>query len=102
MGASGPGWSRAPAAPRTNPWAIGALVCGVLAFAAFGPLAGIPAIVAGHKALRQIRLGRGIGYGLAKAGLILGYLDLALVAVGVLLFLAFAHASPAPSPVRVG
>jgi hypothetical protein len=67
-------------AQRVCPWAIGALVCGVLALG-FGPLAGIPAVIAGHKALRQIRRTGECGYGLANAGLVLGYVIVALMAL---------------------
>jgi tetrahydromethanopterin S-methyltransferase subunit C len=59
-------------------------VCGLLSLG-FGPLASIPAVIAGHEALRQIRRTGDGGYGLAKAGLILGYITLALMAVAVLL-----------------
>jgi uncharacterized protein DUF4190 len=84
MPANGPHWPDTPAARRTNPWAISALVCGVLALG-FGPLTGIPAVIAGHKALREIRRTGDRGYGLANAGLILGYVFVALTALGVLL-----------------
>jgi hypothetical protein len=82
--AKGPHWADPPAILAANRWAVSALVCGILSLG-FGPLAGIPAIIAGHKALRQIRRTGDYGYGLAEAGLILGYVTLALVALGVLL-----------------
>lgn len=62
---------------RTNSLAIAALLCGIaqLTF----PLAFIAAIILGHKARRQIRRTREDGYGLATAGLALGYFSLALI-----------------------
>jgi Domain of unknown function (DUF4190) len=59
--------------------------------------AGIAAIILGHKAQRQIRRTGDDGYGLAKAGLILGYLALALAALVLLFALATSH-SVVPGP----
>lgn len=61
-------------AHRTNPLAIAALVCGIVQFAF--PLAFIAAIILGHKARQQIRRTGEEGYGLATAGLVLGYFSL--------------------------
>ena len=82
---------------RTNPWAIAALVCGILAFCGLGPI-GIAAIILGHKARGQIRRTGENGYGLAKAGLVLGYLVLALSVFALLVILAFSHAVPGTPP----
>lgn len=84
-----------PRAQRTNPFAIAALVCGIVQFCGAFP-AGIVAIFLGHKALRQIRQTGEDGYGMAKAGLILGYLGLSLALFTVLLMLAMDHAAPGP------
>jgi hypothetical protein len=65
---------------RTNPMAIAALVCGIVAFAGIFP-AGIAAVILGHMAVRKIRVTGEEGHGLAVAGLILGYVGL----VGILL-----------------
>lgn len=68
-------------APRTNGLAIAALVLGLCGFA-------ILPVIFGHVALRQIRdRGEG-GTGLAIAGLVLGYLEIALYAI-VALVLVF-------------
>jgi type II secretory pathway pseudopilin PulG len=67
-----------PAAPqKTSGMAIGSLVLGIFLFF---PLS-IPAIVLGHIALSQIKksAGRIGGRGLAIAGLVLGYLGIALI-----------------------
>jgi hypothetical protein len=66
-----------PIGPRTNSMAVAAMVCGIGQIF-FWFLAGVPAIVFGHIARRQIRETGEAGDGLALAGLIMGY-------VGVLL-----------------
>ena len=94
-------WSRgapngrlqAPAAPRTNSFAVAALVCGILAFCGLGPIA-IVAVVLGHRALSQIRRTGEDGYGLARAGLVLGYVALALGVLALLIVFALGHAMP--------
>lgn len=78
---------------RTNPLAIAALVLGVASFCGLGALTSIPAVVIGHVARRQIRRRGESGYGLAKAGLIVGYINLALFA---LILLIFFGSSPPP------
>src|SRR5271166_4476918 len=55
--------------------------------------AGIAAIILGHKALRQIRRTDEGGYGLAKAGLILGYFGLVLAVFGLLITLLASNAA---------
>jgi Domain of unknown function (DUF4190) len=92
-----------PARPaaRLNAFAIASLVCGFIQFAGvIGVLsrgiiqfagvfpAGIVAIVLGHTAARQIRRTGEGGYGLAQAGLLLGYVGLALLILGTLVVLA--------------
>lgn len=61
----------------TNPLAITSMVCGILQFP-FWLVTGIPAIICGHIARRQIRESGQQGAGLAMAGLILGYAGLVL------------------------
>jgi hypothetical protein len=63
-------------AQRTNPMAIAAIVCGG-AQLFFWLLTGIPAIILGHLARRQIKQTGEGGAGLALAGLILGYIGVA-------------------------
>jgi hypothetical protein len=58
---------------RTNGLAIAALACGIGQLFFFFP-AGIAAIILGHKARRAIRRTGELGDGMARAGLILGYL----------------------------
>jgi Domain of unknown function (DUF4190)/Domain of unknown function (DUF1707) len=62
-----------PAGQRTNGMAIASLACGIgQIFLWF--IAGVPAIVFGHVARRQIRESGEAGDGMALAGLILGYI----------------------------
>jgi len=86
--------SRMPSAPpqvyqqygaqgATNGMAIAALICGVCQVF-FWFLTGIPAIVLGHMARRQIRQTGEQGDGMALAGMILGYIGLALTVLGVI------------------
>jgi type II secretory pathway pseudopilin PulG len=72
-----------PVPAETSPLAIVSLVCGILAFVAMPFLAAIPAVVCGHLARSRISqaAGRVGGKGLALAGLIMGYLNLALLPV---------------------
>jgi hypothetical protein len=79
----------APPAARTNPQAIAALACGIIQLAVLP--AGLVAIFLGHRALRQIRRTGEDGYGMAKAGLILGYIGLAVLILGIFLALALIY-----------
>ena len=66
---------------ETNPLAIISLVFGILGWVALPFLGALIAVITGHIARGQIRESRGEyqGDGLAMAGLILGYLSLALI-----------------------
>ncbi len=59
-------------APRTNQMALASMVCG-LGQIFFWVLAGVPAIVFGHVARRQIKQTGEAGSGMATAGLVMGY-----------------------------
>jgi hypothetical protein len=74
--------------PQTDPLAIVSLVAAVLGLTALPGLGSVVGIVTGHLALRRVRTtGRG-GEGLAKGGLVVGYIGLAIVGA-VLLGLVF-------------
>jgi len=66
---------------ETDGKAIGSLVCGIASVTIFSILAGIPAIILGHISRSDIRKsgGRLKGEGLALAGLIMGYISLAII-----------------------
>ncbi|MFG2195373.1 DUF1707 and DUF4190 domain-containing protein [Streptomyces sp. NPDC048639] len=78
-------WAAPPPPPPTNGLATGSMVCGVLTPVTWG-LTAIPAVVLGHKARAEMRRTGETGEGYATAGLVLGYLALAvglLVIIGV-------------------
>jgi hypothetical protein len=60
---------------RTNSMAVASMVCGIGQIF-FWFLAGVPAIVFGHVARRQIRESGEAGDGMALAGLIMGYVGI--------------------------
>jgi Tfp pilus assembly protein PilE len=67
--------------PQTDGKAIGSLVCGIASVTILSILAGIPAIILGHISRSEIRKsgGRLKGEGMALAGLIMGYISLAII-----------------------
>ena len=81
-----------PSAPRTPGIAIASLVLGILSFLCFGPLTGIPGIICGHVARKRINASGGTlgGSGIGLAGLILGYVNLALSIIVIPMMLAIA------------
>lgn len=87
-----PGAPLAPGAPVSQGLAVASMVCGIIAiltccvWCLSGPLA-VAAVVLGHVSLSKIRLepGRHGGKGMAKSGLVTGYLALLLcVCVAIL------------------
>ena len=72
-----------PRPPGTNALAITALICGIAQFFGLWLLATIPAVVCGHLARRQIRRTGEQGAGMAMAGLVLGWVGVALTVVFV-------------------
>jgi hypothetical protein len=79
-----------PELPATNGMAIASLVCGIGQLVAGFP-AGIAAIILGHLARRRIRETGQQGSGLARAGMILGYIG--TVGLLLLVLLVFAGLS---------
>jgi hypothetical protein len=82
----GTGYSR----PPTNSLAVAALVCGIVQFFGLWLLGTIPAIVVGHMARKQVRQRNEQGAGMALAGLILGYVGLALTVIFVIIIIIVA------------
>ena len=74
----GSGYPQPPARSSNKP--VWALVCGILGILCCG-LLGIPAIILGRQAAAEGQPG-----GMAKAGEILGYVDIALMVLGGILF----------------
>jgi hypothetical protein len=78
VGASGVG------RPQNSGLAVASLVLGLVGIVfCFGPLTGIPAVICGHKAQSQIKHSGGTmtGGGMALAGLITGYISIAMIVV---------------------
>jgi Domain of unknown function (DUF4190)/Domain of unknown function (DUF1707) len=90
-----------PVGRPTNGMAIAAMVCGIAQFFGFWLLGTIPAVVLGHIARRQIRQTGEQGDGMALAGLILGYVGLALSVVAVILIAVLVVAAGHPAPNQV-
>lgn len=93
-GYQGTGYGGGPFGPviATNSMAIASLICGVLQLF-FWVLTGIPAIILGHMARKQIRQSGEQGAGMALAGMILGYVGLAFAALFTLLIVIVAVAA---------
>jgi hypothetical protein len=95
-----PAWPGATAytGQKTNSLAVAALVCGIVQFFGFWLLGTVPAIVLGHMARNQIRQRNEQGAGLALAGLILGYVGIALtVIVVIIIIIAAVHSARSSS-----
>ena len=91
----------APGQPPSQGLAIASLVCGILAVVTcclwpLGIVFIIGAVVTGHIALGKIKAdpARNGGKGMAKAGLITGYIGLLFFLISTVLFLMFGSMSP--------
>ncbi len=75
---------------QTSSLAVVSLVCGILSWILLPFLGSLVAIITGHMARKEIQSApeRFDGDGLAVGGLVLGYLQLALIVLGVLFLLA--------------
>lgn len=93
-----PGGYGYPVNRETNSNAIIALVCGIAAFVICG-LGAIPAIIFGNKAIDEINASGGTqdGLGMAQAGRIIGWVAVALWAIGIALFVILLIAAGASS-----
>ena len=76
-------------AQQTNGKATAALVCGLVSFACGGFFVSIPAIILGRIAQNEIRAsgGRQGGEGMAKAGFILGIINVVLSVIFVAFYI---------------
>jgi hypothetical protein len=79
--------------PRTNQMAVASLVCG-LCQVFFWFVAGVPAIVFGHVARRQIRQSGEAGGGMALAGLIMGYVGVLVPLIALIAAVAAFNGTP--------
>ena len=75
--------------PKSNQKALWSMILGILGLLCFGLFAGVPAIVLGNIAKKEIASSGGAqtGAGMAKAGVILGIIA---IAVSVLVFILIA------------
>ncbi|MEO7319035.1 MAG: DUF4190 domain-containing protein, partial [Chthoniobacteraceae bacterium] len=89
-------------APPTSGLAIGSLVCGILSFTFLPILASIPAIICGHMASSEIKRSAGAigGKGVAMAGLIMGYITIAILPIIVVIAILAGMALPVFSKVQ--
>lgn len=73
---------------RTSTMAILSLISGILGWLGVFGLGGLLAVILGHLAKSEIRKSGGLidGNGLATAGLVLGYTNIALAIIGACLF----------------
>lgn len=71
---------------KTNGKAIWSLVLGIVGLVCCGFLAGIPAIILGNMAKKEIDAGQGTGRGMAQAGFILGIIAVVLGILGLILW----------------
>src|SRR5215470_10375899 len=89
----GYGYAAPPMAPSTSGWAIASLICAIIGFS-------ILAIIFGYVGRNEIRNsgGRITGDGLALAGLIIGWIEIALgVLFCALIVISIIAASAVPS-----
>ena len=84
--------------PRTNNLAIVSLIFGIVAWVLCPIVGAIVAVITGHRARGEIRVSGEGGDGLALAGLILGYLNLALVGVSIVVIASIVAVSVASHP----
>ena len=89
-GQPGPHVTSSRVCRKTNSLAIASLCCGIGQILV-GILAGIPAIVLGFVAIRQIRQTGENGRGMAIAGIVLGFVSIIATAVLIVVFMALVH-----------
>ena len=82
----------APEAPQTSVLAVVSLVAGIAGWTILPVLGAVVAVITGHLAKREIREspGRFTGDGLATAGLVLGYVQLGLIALAIIVIIFLA------------
>jgi galactitol-specific phosphotransferase system IIC component len=76
------------AAQRTSGYAIASLILGIAGFVVFPIVPSILAVVFGRKAQEELRRNPTLGgEGLATAGIVLGWVGIALVGIGLVFLL---------------
>ncbi|HSJ21452.1 MAG TPA: DUF4190 domain-containing protein [Nocardioidaceae bacterium] len=76
------------ATPQTNQKALWSMILGILSIVACGLLAGVPALILGSSAKKEIAAAQGAqtGEGMATAGVVLGWISVAISVVVLLFF----------------
>jgi hypothetical protein len=76
------------AQPKTNQKALWALITGILSLICCGIVAGIPAMILGNSAKKEIAASGGTqsGGGMAQAGFILGIISIAITLLWIILY----------------
>ena len=79
--------------------ALWSMILGILSFVIFGPLSSVPAIICGHTAKSNINKSNGklMGKGMANAGLILGYINILVYLILIVLFFLFVFPNLSPN-----
>ena len=86
-GETAPAYGQQPTGPKTNTLAIISLVASIAGFVIWG-IGFIAGVICGHIALSQIKKTGEQGHGMAVAGLIVGYIGIALTVIGTIIFFA--------------
>ena len=88
------GYGYAP--QQTNQKALWSLILGILGLVFCGLLAGIPALILGSSARKEIAASGGAqsGDGMARAGVILGWIAVALSVLGIVLIMGGVLSTP--------
>jgi len=78
------------ATPQTNQKALWSMILGILGIVCCGIFAGIPALILGNSAKKEIAASGGAqtGDGMAKAGVILGWISIAFSILGIIFVIA--------------
>lgn len=81
-----PGGPGGYATPQTSQKALWSMILGILGLVCCGLFAGIPALILGNSARKEIAASGGAlsGDGMAKAGVILGWIAIALSVLGLI------------------
>lgn len=87
-GAGGYGQPGGYAQPQSNKKALWSMILGIVSIVCCGILAGIPALILGNIAKKEIAAAGGMqsGGGMAKAGVILGIISIALTIIYIILY----------------
>jgi putative exporter of polyketide antibiotics len=93
------GYGGGYAQPRTNQKALWSLILGIVGLVCCGIFTGIPALILGNSAKKEIAASGGTqtGAGMAQAGVILGIIASVLFVIGILLLAAGIVAMPESS-----